>query len=105
MHFTRRDFTLCPVGLALATLACVVGCGHGKTAPVNGRVKLKDGSDASVLKGYSLTFEAEGGKSSAVGDVNPDGTFQLSTFAANDGAVPGKYRVAINPPNNPDPDK
>lgn len=105
MDLSLRELTLRPCGLALAVLACLVGCGEGKTAPVNGRVKMKDGGDVSVLKGYSLTFEAEGGKSSAVGEVNADGTFRLSTFGANDGAIPGKYRVAINQPNNPDPDK
>jgi len=93
------------LGVALAVLACLAGCSESKTAPVSGRVKLKDGNDVSVLKGYSLTFESEDGKTSAVGDVNADGTFQLSTFGANDGAVPGKYRVAINQPPNPDPDK
>jgi hypothetical protein len=97
--------TLRPLSLSLLALAFLAGCGEGKTAPVNGRVKFKDGSDASVLAGYSLTFESDEGKSSAVGDVNADGTFKLSTFGANDGAVPGKYRVAINQPNNPDPDK
>jgi hypothetical protein len=105
MDLSLKEFTLRSLGLALAMLACLVGCGEGKTAPVSGRVKLKDGSDVSVLAGYSLTFEAEGGKASAVGEVNRDGAFQLSTFGANDGAVPGKYRVAINHPPNPDPDK
>ena len=105
MDLSLREFTLRPFGLTLAVLACLLGCGEGKTASVNGRVKLKDGSDVSVLAGYSLTFEADGGKSSAVGEVNLDGSFKLSTFGANDGAVPGKYRVAINQPNNPDPDK
>jgi hypothetical protein len=104
MDLSLRELTLRSLGLALAMLACLVGCGESKTAPVNGRVKLKDGSDVSVLAGYSLTFEAEGGKTSAVGDVNRDGTFKLSTFGANDGAMPGKYRVAINAPPNPDPD-
>ena len=105
MNLSLWEFTLRPSGLALAVLACLVGCGEGKTAPVNGRVKLKDGSDVSVLKGYSLTFESDGGKASAVGEIDRDGSFKLSTFGANDGAVPGKYRVAINPPPNPDPDK
>lgn len=105
MHLSLMELTLRPRSFALLTLACLVGCGGGKTAPVNGRVKLKDGSDVSVLKGYSLTFEAEGGKSSTVGEINADGTFQLSTFGANDGAAPGKYRVAINPLTNPNPDK
>jgi len=105
MDLSLGEFTLRPLGLALAALACLAGCGESKTAPVNGRVKLKDGSDVSVLAGYSVSFEAEGGKTSAVGEFDRDGTFKLSTFGANDGAVPGKYRVAINPPPNPDPDK
>lgn len=105
MNLSIREFTLRRLGLTLAVLAGLVGCGGGKTAPVNGRVKLKDGSDVSVLAGYALTFEAEEGKTSAVGEVDRDGTFKLSTFGANDGAMPGKYRVAINPPNNPDPDE
>ena len=103
LSFLERTLRRCV--LLVAVLAFLVGCGGGKTAAVNGRVKLKDDSDVSVLKGYSLSFEAEGGKSSAMGEVNADGTFQLSTFGANDGAVPGKYRVAINQPANPDPDK
>src|SRR4051794_37410421 len=105
MDLSLREFTLRPVGLSIAVLACLLGCGGGKTARVSGRVKWKDGSDVSVLAGYSLTFEAEGGKTSAVGELDRDGTFKLSTFGANDGAMPGKYRVAINAPNNPDPDK
>src|SRR4029079_2417156 len=105
MELSLPEFTLRRLSLLLAVLACLVGCGQGKTAAVNGRVQLKDGSDVSVLEGYSLNFESEGGKSSAVGEVNADGTFMLSTFGANDGAVPGKYRVAINPLTNPNPDK
>jgi hypothetical protein len=105
MNLSLRESTLRPVGLALVLLVFLVGCGESKTAPVSGRVKLKDGSDVSVLAGYSLTFEAEGGKTSAVGELDRDGAFRLSTFGANDGAMPGKYRVAISPPNNPDPDK
>ncbi len=90
---------------AAGALLLFAGCGGKATAPVNGKVKFKDGSDVSVLAGYSLTFESEGAKTSAVGDIKADGTFKLSTFGADDGAMPGKYRVAINPPNNPDPDK
>ena len=105
MELSLRDVTLRRLALTFALLACLVGCGGGKTATVNGRVKMKDGSDVSVLAGYSLTFEPVEGKTSAVGDINADGTFKLSTFGADDGAVPGKYRVAINQPSNPDPDK
>ena len=40
-----------------------------------------------------------GGKAiSARGDVQPDGSFELSTAQPGDGVPPGKYRVQINPP-------
>jgi hypothetical protein len=80
------------------------GCG-GQTVSVSGRVKFKDGSDASVLAGYGVTFEPTEGKASSMGEVQPNGTFTLSTFGANDGAVPGKYQVVVTPPASPDPDK
>ena len=79
------------------------GCGSSKTAPVNGRVKFKDGSDVSVLAGHTVTFETENDRVSAYGDVAADGTFKLTTNTANDGAVPGRHRVAITPPE-PIPD-
>jgi hypothetical protein len=80
------------------------GCG-GKTSPVQGRVKFKDGSDPGVLVGYGVAFEAEETKTSGVGDIQPDGTFTISTFGAADGALPGKHRVTISPPQAPDTDK
>jgi hypothetical protein len=90
-------------GLVIAT-ALVLGCG-GKTVPVDGRVKFSDGSDVSVLAGYAVAFEAEAAKASGVGEIQPDGSFKISTFGANDGALPGKHRVSISPPASPDPDK
>ena len=90
--------------LAVATLVSALGCG-GQTAPVEGRVKFKDGSDVSVLAGYEVDFQPEGGKTSATGQIAPDGTFKLTTFGADDGAIPGQHRVAITPPPSPDPDK
>jgi len=89
----------------LVGLAVVAGCGGGATAPVNGRVKFKNGSDVTVLAGYSVSFELEGAKSSGIGEIQPDGSFKISTFGADDGALPGKHRVAISPPLSPDPDK
>ncbi len=90
--------------LAALAIACTLGCG-GKTSPVDGRVKFKDGSDASALAGYEVDFQPADGKTSATGHVAPDGTFKLTTFGADDGAIPGKHRVAITPPQSPDPDK
>jgi hypothetical protein len=86
---------------ALTLFFC--GCGGGKTAAVNGRVKFKDGSDAKALAGYTVSFETEADRISGTGDIAPDGTFKITTYAANDGAVPGRHRVAISPPD-PVPD-
>lgn len=36
-----------------------------------------------------------GGKTSASGQVKPDGTFLLSTFTTSDGSKPGNYTVVI----------
>lgn len=83
----------------------VAGCGGGRTAPVEGQVKFKDGSDVSVLAGYEVSFSPEAGKASATGQLDAAGKFQLSTFGNNDGAMPGKYRVAVSPPLPTDPDK
>lgn len=90
--------------IAVAIIGLLAGCG-GKTIPVNGKVQFKDGSEAGELAGYAIAFEAEGAKSSGVGEIQPDGSFTISTFGANDGALPGKHRVSISPPDSPDPDK
>jgi hypothetical protein len=87
---------------SFATLLVLMlaGCGS-KTAPVNGRVKFKDGGDVSVLAGHTVSFQTESDRISASGDIERDGTFKLSTFSTNDGAVPGRHLVAISPPDPP----
>ena len=97
--------------LAIGTLIVVLtvaiggGCGGGRTGAVEGRVKFKDGSDVSVLGGYEIALEHQSSKTSATGQIEADGTFTVTTFAAGDGALPGTHRVAITPPTAPDPDK
>ena len=87
--------------MVLLLIAPLLGCTGKATAPVNGGVKFKDGSNATALASYSLTFEPEDGKTSSVGEVNPDGTFKLSTFGANDGAIPGNTAWLFRPPSIP----
>ena len=90
--------------IACAAVMVLTGCG-GKTVPVNGRVKFTDGSDATALAGYEVSFEAEAQKISGAGTIQPDGSFKISTYTGDDGAVPGRHRVAVTPPSSPDPDK
>ena len=53
--------------------------------------------DGKPLTEGTVEFELQGMKKpiTASGEINPDGTFQLGTYEANDGAIPGKHRVAV----------
>ena len=75
-------------GLVFVSLV-ILGCGS-KTVPIQGKVKFKDGSDVNVLAGYEVNMQAEGGGASSYGAIQPDGTFQISTFGHDDGALPGE---------------
>ncbi|MCM2370327.1 hypothetical protein [Aporhodopirellula aestuarii] len=84
-----------PSILVLLVLA-VAGCSDpGRdTYPVSGLVKFADGT---VLRDGSVEFEIIGRQPAvtATGQIRPDGTFTLGTFAADDGALAGKHRVAV----------
>lgn len=79
-----------------ATLAGLfVGCGSGEdprpaTVPVQGKVTYQG---QPVPKG-TITFQSASGES-AVGEIQPDGTYTLSTFKEKDGAIPGAHKVMI----------
>lgn len=79
--------------LALAaTVACNSGCGGGtKAYPVHGKVTYK----GQAITTGTLNFVAEDKNPNAFGEIHKDGTYTLTTFAPNDGAVPGKYHVMI----------
>jgi hypothetical protein len=79
------------VGLLLC-IGAVTGCGtsHPATFPVSGKVTYND----QPLEFGTVLFQPEVGPP-AVGRIQPDGTFRLSTYGTNDGAVPGKHKVQI----------
>jgi hypothetical protein len=86
--------------LIMALLApALSGCSNSKTVPVNGQVKFKDGSDISVLARYTVSLESEAEKVSGAGEVAADGKFKITTYTLDDGAIPGRHRVAITPPD------
>lgn len=58
--------------------------------PVNGKILL-DGQP--FTKGGIATVPTAGRGASA--HIQPDGTFQLSTFGTNDGALLGTHKVAV----------
>jgi hypothetical protein len=87
------------LGLIVALVSLVAaGCGGNTTFPVEGKVVFKDGTP---LHGGLVMFELVGddaAKTCARGDIQPDGTFRLSTFKRNDGALPGRHRVSVTQP-------
>lgn len=62
-----------------------------KTYPANGKVTYRG---QAVANGIVLLTPTESGHA-ATGSLEKDGTFHLTTFQKGDGAVPGKYHVAV----------
>lgn len=87
----------------LLALFCAIlsGCGgqsdpwiaeRPKTVPVTGMVIL----DQKPVEGAIVSFLSESQQNGASARTRADGTFTLTTFVDDDGAVPGVYRVAIS---------
>lgn len=72
--------------------AVLVGCGSNRPslAPVSGRVTI-DGQPVKV--GRVMFYPTQGRPAS--GPIQPDGSYELTTFEANDGAMLGSHRVTI----------
>ena len=85
--------------LAAALLSSCWSCGSdagqfvGQTVPVKGKVTYK----GKPLTQGEVVFEPDGGTGrEAHGKIQEDGTFELTTFKAGDGASPGTHRVAVS---------
>ncbi len=79
----------------LGTLLCItaVGCGSGNPATfeTSGKVTY---NGQPVANGV-VQLHPEGGGNSAVGNLESDGTFTLTTFKKDDGACAGTYKVTV----------
>ncbi len=78
-------------------LVCFAGCGGATsdrpaTYAVTGVVTL----DGKPVEGATVTFNPESRDGTAAfGRTGADGTYQLTTFEASDGALPGDYIVTV----------
>jgi hypothetical protein len=94
-----------PARLAVCfLLGSLLGCNSGGRVPIDGQVKFSDDSDVSPLAGYTVTMQQGQGESS-IGEIQPDGSFTMTTLSENDGVLPGNYQIAVTPPTSADPDK
>ncbi len=85
------------------SLPLLTGCSTG-LLPVKGKVSYEDGRPVTA---GSVVVEsvAEGNakRNSANGNIQPDGSFQLTTLKSGDGVPEGRYRVAVlSPPLSDD---
>ena len=89
------------VSLSMALLLAGAGCQQAPydLAPVRGKVSV----DGQPLASGRLMFapisqgSADAGKP-AFGDIQPDGSFVLTTYREGDGAVVGDHWVTLFPP-------
>jgi len=73
------------------TLTVLLCCGCGNKVPLTGKVTFTD--DGSPLTQGMVCFMAPGFL--ARGQLNADGTYQVSSTGENDGLPPGKYKVYL----------
>lgn len=93
----------------LVGLVVVAALGCGETVPIHktyavrGKVLRKNGEPFS---GGAIQFQSASNPNlSAMGEIQADGSYALSSFAGDqklDGAAEGSYRVTIVPPMPPD---
>ena len=81
---------------SLLLLALLVGCADSessrpKTYRVSGTVTV----NGQPVEGATVNFLLVSGQGSAIGVTDSNGQYSLTTFSADDGAVPGEYKVAI----------
>ncbi len=84
--------SLCSV---LLVLSIMTGCGEQiekkPTAPVKGIVTF----EGKPLETGEVVFFPDSGEQIAHGKIQPDGSFQLTTYEEGDGAFPGTHKVTI----------
>lgn len=105
MHRVIQISSWVGVSLCLLALGLLAGCGSKgaeyTVAPVKGKLTCQ----GQPVKGGQITFrpvQAVGGKTGITGkpataEVKEDGTFVLSTYGKEDGAVVGKHEVSYLP--------
>ena len=95
------------MGVVLMGMASIalVGCGGGPvpTYRAGGKVVFPDGKP---MQGGNVEFRAvnktpAGDNPVARGEIQSDGTFELSTFRPGDGAVEGEHLALVVPPPPP----
>jgi hypothetical protein len=96
---TYRWLAVARLSLVAMGLLTLGGCGGGSvpTYGAGGKVVFPNGEP---LGGGKVEFRPVAAPQPVVarGEIQPDGSFRLSTFRPNDGAVEGEHVVLVVPP-------
>lgn len=86
------------VAAFVLTLALIAGCGSGgpATIPIRGEVTLNGQPLKDVPQGLVHYLPKSGDGRQASGRIQPDGSFELTTFQKADGVVPGEYNITVS---------
>jgi hypothetical protein len=84
--------------LLIGLAALFIGCsGREPTYPVTGKVLYK-GEGTPAVSGIYVVFEStKDPYPRAMGKINTDGSFTLSTDRPDNGAIQGPHRICIQP--------
>jgi hypothetical protein len=99
----HRSFRACVTVLGLAAAGCAADANpkwqRPRVAHAGGVVRF----NGRPLEGGLVTFTNPTLGVSATGRTDAEGRFTLTTFAAGDGAVPGKHTVSVSKVQTPSP--
>ena len=84
--------TLLRTSAWVISLATIVGCSGGQSAPVHGKVTLQDGTP---VKGAEVSFENVERHVRAWGKTAEDGSYRLMTLKPGDDAPLGDYKITV----------
>lgn len=89
-----------PLLTSSAMLVAIVGCGKSDPArvavsPVSGKVAYEGAAPIGAQVILHPTASTNPDNISSAGTVKEDGTFNITTYAANDGAPPGEYTATV----------
>lgn len=79
-------------------IVAVGGCGSGgpTTIPIRGDVYYNGAPLKDVPQGLVHYLPKTGDGRQASGRIQPDGSFELTTFQKADGVVPGEYNITVS---------
>jgi predicted small lipoprotein YifL len=82
------------VVVVAAAVALLAGCGASgpRLYPVSGRVEF---DDAAPVRGGTIELVSVADGSSAIGRIDHEGNFRLSTSQEGDGAAAGMHKVLV----------